>query len=339
MPLKLRLRLDKSPNYEIRGTYLRQPVERSTGTSVKALANQILKRVKEEIEQGRLNRPGEPTFLSAALDYVKAGGENRFVGTYDEETKEWSLLIGHFRDTPLRLIDQQAIDKAALAVYPKDSGATRNRQVYTPVSAILKHAGVKIELKRPRGAQGRVMVHWLWPPQVHALAAAAGAIDAELETLTVLLVATGLRIGEALGIKCQDIRIADAFIFVGMTKNGEPRPVHLPPDAVEALKAHPRGIARGEARLFRWTKCGLLYLKMKEAFEKAELDHGGQPFHILRHTYGSWMRRYAGLDDRGMADAGAWKDKKSAARYTHTIVSESARKSDMLPVRKKETAE
>jgi hypothetical protein len=44
------------------------------------------------------------------------------------------------------------------------------------------------------------------------------------------------------------------------------------------------------------------------------------------------MRRYADLDDRGLLDTGAWKDPKSACRYTHTIVSQSAMKADLLPI-------
>ncbi len=72
---------------------------------------------------------------------------------------------------------------------------------------------------------------------------------------------------------------------------------------------------------------------IERAYADAGLDHGGQPFHILRHTYGSWMRRYADLDERGLTDTGVWRDPKPARRYTHTIVSESAMKADLLPLK------
>jgi hypothetical protein len=35
---------------------------------------------KDDIERGRHTRPGDPTFAAAALTYMQAGGERRFVG-------------------------------------------------------------------------------------------------------------------------------------------------------------------------------------------------------------------------------------------------------------------
>lgn len=43
------------------------------------------------------------------------------------------------------------------------------------------------------------------------------------------------------------------------------------------------------------------------------------------------MRRYGGLDTRGLVGTGAWASEKSAARYAHVVVSEEARKADRLP--------
>jgi hypothetical protein len=43
------------------------------------------------------------------------------------------------------------------------------------------------------------------------------------------------------------------------------------------------------------------------------------------------MRRYAGLDTRGLLGTTRWKDAKSAARYEHVVVSEESRKADLLP--------
>ena len=59
---------------------------------------------------------------------MKAGGERRFVAP----------LALHFGDMPIDRIDQQAIDCAAEAIYPDGAPATRNRQVYSPLSAIIQ---------------------------------------------------------------------------------------------------------------------------------------------------------------------------------------------------------
>ena len=73
---------------------------------------------------------------------MKASGERKFV----------KPPLDHFGETPLRLINQAAVDAAAVEIYPKDTRATRNRQVYTPVSAILKHAGIEFKFRRPKGS-------------------------------------------------------------------------------------------------------------------------------------------------------------------------------------------
>jgi hypothetical protein len=54
-------------------------------------------------------------------------------------------------------------------------------------------------------------------------------------------------------------------------------------------------------------------------------------FHLLRHTYATWMRRYGKLDTKGLVAAGAWRDRKSADRYEHTVPTEEARRADFLP--------
>jgi integrase len=85
--------------------------------------------------------------------------------------------------------------------------------------------------------------------------------------------------------------------------------------------------------VFRFRKGGHLYSLLKVAAFRAGI---GLPersaFHIFRHTYATWMRRYAGLDTRGLVGTGAWKDAKSAERYSHVVVSEEARRAEMLPV-------
>lgn len=55
-------------------------------------------------------------------------------------------------------------------------------------------------------------------------------------------------------------------------------------------------------------------------------------FHLFCHTYGTWMKRYGGLDTYGLVRTNRWKDPESADRYMHTGPSEEAKLADMLPV-------
>ena len=134
-----------SPYYYGRGTYLGQFVNRSTRTDRAAVAKRVIAQWEREIERGRFAQPTGPTFLSAAVGYMKAGGDRR----------PMAKLIAHFGDKLLSDIGQAEIDAAALAIFPDHSPATRNREVYTPVSSVLKHAGIEFKIRRPKGSRGR----------------------------------------------------------------------------------------------------------------------------------------------------------------------------------------
>ena len=150
MPLRLVPPRDgKSPNWSIRGTYLGTSIDRTAGTPSRKIAARVLAKLKDDIEAGRLAPAGAPTFASAALSYVKAGGSKRFLPP----------LAEHFATTPLTRIDQAAIDAAAAKIYPDAGPATRatGRSTHRfppscdmPVS--LSSSGVQEE---PRGRPGR----------------------------------------------------------------------------------------------------------------------------------------------------------------------------------------
>jgi integrase len=307
----------RTPNYRIRGTYLGIRVDRSAETRDKTKARKLLAAIEAAIERGAFAQKPALTLAAAVTAYVQAGGESRFLGP----------ILRHFgKGATVEEVDQVAADAAAAAIYPRARAATRNRQFYTPLLAVLGHAGVTARIKRPKGAAGDARTAWLRPEQFERLAKAAAREDMEFACLLTLLVFTGLRLGEALGLQCQDLDLKRASAFCGKTKNGEPREVYLPLRVVASFANHPRGLDRDE-RLFRWTKSGELYLLAERFYAAANVDHGGAPFHVLRHTYGAWMTR-VGAD---LVGTGAWKSPTAARVYQHFSVNEEARKADALP--------
>jgi integrase len=352
MPLKLYPPTPKHPTWRVRGKYLGVKVERSTGAREKSVAQKLLNKWKEEIERGYYARPEDDTFVSAALSYMQAGGEAQFL----------EPLIAHFGVKLLAAIKQADINGAAVTLYPNSSPASRNRQVYTPVSAVMKHAGVDTRLKRPKGARGQSRLFWLKQDQAFALLAAARARAMQLEqeveakvaaapprtrgivrraahaevaaarrfsALCVFLLYTGCRLSEALRVAPQDVELQQSFCFCGTTKNGQPRPVHLPPVVVAELA----NIEFGRLRVFGVSaKCGRLYDWLDEVATAAGVVIPPRvAFHAFRHTYGAWMRRHGGLDTSGLVATGAWKSRDAAAVYEHVEASEEAQKADLLP--------
>jgi integrase len=369
MPLKLvPPRPGKTPNYTIRGTYLRVYVERTTGTPDKQRAAQVLKDAKQSIERGEyrsepettVEAPRPPTFADAALAYLRAGGEGKYISPIIEATGEHALC-----DKPLTEIDQIAIDNAASALYPNAPATTTNRQFYTPVSAVLKRAGIEREIKRPKGWRGSKATEWLEPEQAFPLIDAAYELEPEFGLFCLTLLYTGMRLGDPIKSRLRDLKLGEALLYVPDTKNGEPRPVHLPPVLVDAFRDQPPRTARprkaagvalangaaGQSRrdagvpfldrspdekLFRFHIGGrlrkLLALAMKNAGLKFPRRQGG--FHLFCHTYGTWMTRYGELDTYGLVRTKRWKDPASADRYNHTIASPEARRADLMPAAK-----
>jgi integrase len=131
------------------------------------------------------------------------------------------------------------------------------------------------------------------------------------------------------------VRLDEAFVFLPTSKNEEPRAVFLNPFVIATLSAHPRGLDRPGERLFRFGKSGHLYALLRATFFRAGVDLGERDgFHLFCHTWATWMRRYGGLDTKGLVGTGRWKDRKSADRYEHVVVSEEAKRAILLPVPK-----
>jgi integrase len=345
VPLKLRPpRAGKTPNYEIRGTYRKCRVEVSSGTHKRSVALKELKRIEECIdEHGQYPAPkpqthsGQPTFISAAVAYMQAGGRRKYL----------AVLIKHFGETPLTDIDQAAIDAAAIALHPNVTPATRNGYVYTPVSAVLHHAlADKCPIiRRPKGAKGRVKTDFMWPADAFAIIEAADEIDTEFGLYLRLLLYTGIRKSEGLGLRSSDVQPHERAAWLRDSKNEDPRMLKLREDIVAPLQTHLK--TNTGDRLFRFNDGGhFKHLLLRAKLAVCELPcpvrrpTGWKPpeyrlsfvgFHTFRHTWATWMRRYGGADVQGLAETKNWRDPRSAARYAHVVAREEWDRVDSLP--------
>jgi integrase len=342
MPLKVvEPRNNKTKNLYIRGTYLGVRVDKSSGTLKRRVANAVLKRLEGQIERGEY--PAAPdsgqqeTFLSAANAYMEAGGSKKFI----------KPLIRHFGETPLAEIGQDAINSAAVVLYPNTTNATRNRCTHTPVSAILHHHygdELPFKLKRPKGGKGRIVTDWLRVEDARGIIAAAETLDPELATLLLFLIYTGVRLGAALDLRRADVRIDEQLAWVRHQKGQPASDVRLRADLVEALARHLR--SHNHEAVFRFRQGGYLWhllLRAKLGYLGIACPNrrttGWRPppnrlawcnFHSFRHSWATWMRR-AGTDVKGLVATGNWKDEKSAARYAHAVAREEWERVDRLP--------
>ncbi len=342
MPLKITPpRNAKTKNLYIRGTYLGVSVDKSSGTDRRSVAQTMLKRLEGQIERGEYpprepaaGDPGEPTFLKAAVAYLEAGRQPRYV----------ARLIKHFGETRLSEIDQAAIDAAAVEINPDGTPMSRNRYVHTPVSAILHYAGVDITIKRPKGFQGRTVTEWLNPEDAFGIIAEAETFDREIATLLAFLLYTGARIGAALDLRREDLRLNEGRAWARSQKGQPHMDVRLRADLCERLEAHIASHDR--QRVFRFhagahlyhqlTRAKLAYLRLACPVRPA-IGWRAPPnrldwvtFHSFRHTWATWMRQ-AGTDIKGLVATGNWRSERSANRYAHAVARDEWERVEKLP--------
>jgi integrase len=321
----------KSANWYIRGTLRGQVVEESTGVVDKKVAEEILaKRQTEILTESIWGKTLTITFAHALSDYIEhGGGEKRFLRP----------LLDHFQLTLLRDIDLHSIDLAAKKLYPDAGPATRNRQVYTPLSAILHHAARKGWCPTPiieRPKQPKGVIRWLKPNEADRL---IDACAPHLRPLVVFMLYTGARAGEALWLEWCDVDLTKKQVTFRRTKNGEPRSVPLHPRVMEALSE----VEHRESEVFR-TPSGEEYARprgdadtsagsrIRSAFLGACRRAGIVDFrvHDCRHTWATWHYQ-ANRDLTALQKLGGWKTPSMVLRYAHANVEEHASSIDSLP--------
>jgi integrase len=310
----LRLERRHGQNYYARGTLFKIRYEQSVGTSDRGQAEKLFVKLQSEIYERNLRGSvcAPEGFARAAVRYMESRGKSR--------RRFLPPLLLHFGDMPIDQIDQQAINRAATAIYPDGAPATRNRQVYVPVSAILKFARVKWPVQRLKAPEG--VVRWLTTDEASRLIAACSP---HLRPLVMFLLYTGARAGEALWLDWRCVDLARAHVSFLKTKNGKPRGVPLHRDLVAALANLPHR----EGELFRRPD-GAPYERPRDdynlsarskigtAFQGAVKRAGIENFrvHDCRHTWATWHFREH-RDLIALQTLGGWLTLAMVTRYAH----------------------
>ena len=297
----------ETKNWYIRGTVAGEPVEESTATHIRERADEYrIRREHEILDRRQLGGRASCTLLEAAVSYLEEGGEGRFVGR----------LIAHFDETPLDQIDQAIIERCARELYPVGTQATRLRQVFTPMRAILNHAA-----ERKMGPWTRVKAPIVREKPVREVptgdvAAFLAAADDAVGALARFLFYTGCRLGEALRLGWQDVDLTARRAIIRQTKSGEARGIWLHDEIWQAL-ANATGRS---GKVFRRLdgKPWLDRFDVRRAWVRT-CDRAGIPRftrHQARHTWATWMRQ-TGTDLRDLKDMGGWASERMVMRYSH----------------------
>ncbi len=158
---------------------------------------------------------------------------------------------------------------------------------------------------------------YLKPDEVQRLIAVARLVDrrwAKLPALIQVLATTGLRIGNALALRWQDVDLDRRVISVARTKNGSPIVCAMPEKTAEALRALPGKFPH--ALVFGGSQ-GRPY-NPRRLWRRA-VEEAGMPQatpHWLWHSAGYAMAR-AGVTQPMIMRAMGHKTLAASARYVH----------------------
>lgn len=305
MPLKLKKR---GEIWWYSGTVAGRRLRGSTKTTQKLEAQRIANEIESAELAGRRDPGAALTFAQAAIEYR----------AHRSTTPRYLEMVeDYWKDTPVRDITKGTLKRAALVLMPAASGATRNRAVIVPTSAVINYCAdldMCPPLKASRFPEIRSTKEpatWQW---VQAFMQHASP---HMGALACFMFLTGARVGEAINVLWGDVDLSAAKVRIVMGKlGGEERIAHMPPALVAALANIPSN-RNPEAQIFPYSMSSGVTQTwnavVKRAKIKAVTPHG------CRHGFATSLM-HAGVDPVTVAKRGGWKSPAQLfATYGHAM--------------------
>lgn len=290
-------------------------IDQGTGDCTFAEANAIKRQIEEGASQRTLEGKDRPvTFAEAAIEYLEAGGEARFL----------EQPIKRLGDYPLEDLTDALILREGRYAYPTRAEATLRRQWWTPVKAVING-----HLRGPKPpSQGEKRTLFIRPTDADKIIRYFGAgrwsEDPYGAALVTTLFGCGPRMGEIVQVDGRhDVFMDYGFMMLRDTKNGSERRVTLPWRVKAALSrlptlGQPGPLYRrfdGKPFAERVGRGGHIRNRFAKAVEEAGLDPKLYTPHVARHSWATWFYSQT-KDPLLLKMEGGWKSNEWQ-RYTH----------------------
>jgi integrase len=277
-----------------------QRYRRSSKTTDKRLAEDIAIKAENKVRSAAVHgQEAVLTFADALKLYSDDGKDTRFT----------VKLLDHFRKTKIKDITGPSIRGAAKLLYPAASPATWNRQVITPMRAIINHAAdakrlqkIKVSrFKEERTARPAGNKEWLEVFQQKAIELNMP----ETAAIARFMFETATRVSEACRLLWDDVDLQDGIAHLTKTKT-TPRKVFLTQAMVVDL-ANIRSLHR--YLVFGAANRSTVKKRVDKVINAAGL-YRLTSHEFGRHGFATEMIVRSGIDAATTADHGGWKSRR-----------------------------
>jgi len=288
-----RLKLSKRGGvWWITGSLAGERIRTSARTADRDAAEALARKIETDARKAAEFGPEAVLTFGAAVGlYLDAGKPERYLAP----------LFAQWENRLVRDIKPGNVHDLARLLYPKAGMATLNRQVLTPVQAVINHAAERglcqpVRLKRfkaPKPVRRVASMEWL-----DAFIAAA---NPRIGALALFMAMTGARLSNAIDLLWSNVDLSTGTGLIPKTKNGDPVEVVLPPRLVLALGA----LEGREGKVFGYKTRQSIQTAWKSAEKRAGIEHV-PPHDAGRRLFATQMLQ-GGVDPVTTAKAGGWK--------------------------------
>ncbi len=146
------------------------------------------------------------------------------------------------------------------------------------------------------------------------------ACKGDLKDIETVALGTGMRRGEILNLRWDQVDFRARVIHLTRTKSARARTVSMVEEVYQTLKRRKRETPKGQEFVFVNPRTGkpITDVKngLKAAYKRAGISVKGRPFHLLRHTWASHLVM-GGCDLYTLMELGGWQSIDMVKRYAH----------------------
>jgi integrase len=307
----------------------RKQYQRSTGTTDRKTAEKIYAKVLTQIVEGKwfeFDEAKQRTFEDLMSRFMKEYAPTKELTTQ----RRYRAALGHlqkrFKGLTLAEITPKIISEYMHERRQAGAAASTINKEYNMLSKAFNLAWKQWEWcnsnpcsRVPREKNNTYITRWLTTEEEQRLIAAAqGYFNGQMPEIITVALHTGMRLGEILNIRWQDIDLFRKTITVLKTKNKDPKTIPMT-DTLFALLQDKAKVVSMSGYLFvtqNGTKIRSRNLQREwyKVIDKAKIENFR--FHDLRHTFATRLVQ-SGVDLYTVAKLLGHRDISTTQRYAH----------------------